>query len=71
MNHSEQLGFKKNSSCTHAVFLMNETIKVAKKEKKRAFVVSIEMMHLKPLIGWIGLNYGQLLNPKLITASQE
>ena len=41
-NNDKQFGFKKNSSCGHAVFVLNETIKAYKKKNKRLFICGID-----------------------------
>ena len=41
-NNYKQFGFKKNSSCGHAVFVLNETIKLYKKKKKKIYVCAID-----------------------------
>ena len=39
---SRQFGFKANSSCSHAIFVLNESLKFIKKKKKRAVVTFID-----------------------------
>jgi len=41
-DHKKQFGFKTKSSCSHATFLLNETIKICKELKKPLIVVSID-----------------------------
>ncbi len=41
-NNNKQFGFKKNSSCGHAVFVLNETIKLYKQKNKKTYVCAID-----------------------------
>lgn len=41
-DHSKQFGFKTNSSCSHASFILNEIIRLNKNNKKPTYIVSID-----------------------------
>jgi hypothetical protein len=41
-DHRKQFGFKKNSSCAHATFLLNETIRICKELKRNLIIISID-----------------------------
>ena len=40
--HDKQFGFKKRSSCAHAVFVLKQTIKYAKMVGKRVYMCALE-----------------------------
>lgn len=42
INHSKQFGFKKNSSCSHAIFCLRTAIDYAKIKNKRLYTVAID-----------------------------
>ncbi len=41
-DHAKQFGFKRNSSCSHALFVLKTAINVAKLQKKRLYAVAID-----------------------------
>ena len=41
-DHEKQFGFKANSSCSHATFILSETLKYCKKLNKTTYVISID-----------------------------
>ena len=45
-NNKKQFGFKKNSSCGHALFILRELLVNNEKKKKK---LSVQLMHLKLL----------------------
>ena len=42
INNEKQFGFKKASSCNHAIFVVNETIKFNTKKNKKTFICTID-----------------------------
>ncbi|CAF1136071.1 unnamed protein product, partial [Brachionus calyciflorus] len=42
IDHRKQFGFKKDSSCSHAVFILKQAIKVSKSEGKNLYVCAID-----------------------------
>jgi hypothetical protein len=40
--HDKQFGFKKRSSCAHAVFFLKQTIKLARMAKKRVYMCALD-----------------------------
>ncbi|RNA14504.1 RNA-directed DNA polymerase from mobile element jockey-like [Brachionus plicatilis] len=42
LDHPKQFGFKKSSSCQHAVFTLNQAIRISNKIKKRLYVCAID-----------------------------
>jgi len=41
-DHQKQFGFKPNSSCAHATFILNETIRLSKELKRNLIIISID-----------------------------
>ena len=40
--HKKQFGFKSNNSCSHAIFILNETIKLTKYKRKKIYITVID-----------------------------
>jgi len=58
-DHPKQFGFKKNSSCNHANFILSEIIKLNKQRKHTTYVISIDASKAFDRVGryklWITL----------------
>jgi len=69
VDHQKQFGFKSKSSCSHATFVLNETIKVCKELKKPIIVVSIDASKAFDRVNriklWIAM-FKMNIRPKLI-----
>lgn len=70
-DHPKQFGFKANSSCNHANFILSETVRLNKLRKKTTYVISIDASKAFDKIGryklWITM-FEMKIRAKLIIA---
>ena len=67
--HDKQFGFKPNSSCAHAVFVLKQVILICKHSKKRMYIIAIDLTKAfdkvhRPLL-WLNM-FKRGINPQII-----